>query len=309
MTNARNENLGYLFGLIAVVAFAVTLPATRAAVRALDPVVVGLGRAVGAALLGAAFLFLTRQRLPSRDEAKSLVIVATGVVVGFPLLTAWAMRYVDASHGGVVLGILPLATAAAGALFSGERPSARFWLIALVGTALVVGYSLTRAGGTLQLADLALFGAIVSAGVGYAEGARLSKFLGGLQVISWALVFSAPVLIVPVVLFAPATINLPLESRLGFIYVTVVSQFLGFVPWYHGLALGGIAKVSQTQLLQPFLTIVASALLLGESADMLTWLVAVLVVAVVAIGKTARAVNVNSKPLLQPTGRKQAAAK
>jgi len=309
MTNARNENLGYLFGLIAVVAFAVTLPATRAAVRALDPVFVGLGRAVGAALLGAAFLFLTRQRLPSRDEAKSLVIVATGVVVGFPLLTAWAMRYVDASHGGVVLGILPLATAAAGALFSGERPSARFWLIALVGTALVVGYSLTRAGGTLQLADLALFGAIVSAGVGYAEGARLSKFLGGLQVISWALVFSAPVLIVPVVLFAPATINLPLESRLGFIYVTVVSQFLGFVPWYHGLALGGIAKVSQKQLLQPFLTIVASALLLGESADMLTWLVAVLVVAVVAIGKTARAVNVNSKPLLQPTGRKQAAAK
>lgn len=309
MTNARNENLGYLFGLIAVVAFAVTLPATRAAVRALDPVFVGLGRAVGAALLGAAFLFLTRQRLPSRDEAKSLVIVATGVVVGFPLLTAWAMRYVDASHGGVVLGILPLATAAAGALFSGERPSARFWLIALVGTALVVGYSLTRAGGTLQLADLALFGAIVSAGVGYAEGARLSKSLGGLQVISWALVFSAPVLIVPVVLFAPATINLPLESRLGFIYVTVVSQFLGFVPWYHGLALGGIAKVSQKQLLQPFLTIVASALLLGESADMLTWLVAVLVVAVVAIGKTARAVNVNSKPLLQPTGRNQAAAK
>ena len=309
MTNARNENLGYLFGLIAVVAFAVTLPATRAAVRALDPVFVGLGRAVGAALLGAAFLFLTRQRLPSRDEAKSLVIVATGVVVGFPLLTAWAMRYVDASHGGVVLGILPLATAAAGALFSGERPSAWFWLIALVGTALVVGYSLTRAGGTLQLADLALFGAIVSAGVGYAEGARLSKSLGGLQVISWALVFSAPVLIVPVVLFAPATINLPLESRLGFIYVTVVSQFLGFVPWYHGLALGGIAKVSQKQLLQPFLTIVASALLLGESADMLTWLVAVLVVAVVAIGKTARAVNVNSKPLLQPTGRNQAAAK
>ena len=308
MSNTRNENLGYLFGLIAVVAFAVTLPATRAAVRALDPVFVGLGRAVGAAVLGAAFLFLTRQRLPSRKEAKSLVVVAAGVVVGFPLLTAWAMRYVDASHGGVVLGILPLATAAAGVLFSGERPSARFWLFALLGTALVVGYSLIRAGGILHLADLALFGAIVSAGVGYAEGARLSKSLGGLQVISWALVFSAPVLIVPVVLFAPASIDLPLESWLGFIYVTVISQFLGFVPWYHGLALGGIAKVSQTQLLQPFLTIVASAFLLGESADMLTWLVAVLVVAVVAIGKTARVANMNSNPLLQPTGRKRPAA-
>jgi len=138
------------------------------------------------------------------------------------------------------------------------------------------------------LADLALFAAIVSAGVGYAEGARLSRSLGGLQVISWALVFSAPILIVPVVLFAPASINLPFESWLGFVYVTVISQFLAFFPWYHGLALGGIAKVGQTQLLQPFLTIAASTLLLGESADMLTWLIAVLVVAVVAIGKTAQ---------------------
>jgi drug/metabolite transporter (DMT)-like permease len=308
MSNTRNENIGYLLGLIAVVAFAVTLPATRAAVRALDPIFVGLGRAVGAALLGAAYLFLTRQRLPSREEAKSLVIVAAGVVVGFPLLTAWAMRHVDASHGGVVLGILPLATAAAGALFSGERPSTRFWLSALMGTALVVGYSLTRSGGTLHWADLALFGAIISAGVGYAEGARLSRTLGGLQVISWALLFSAPLLIAPVALFAPPSINLPLESWLGFSYVTVISQFLGFVPWYHGLALGGIAKVSQTQLLQPFLTILASALLLGESADVITWLVAGLVVAVVALGKTARVTNVNFNPLLQPTARKRSAA-
>ena len=286
MANARNESLGYLLGLIAVVTFAGTLPATRLAVRALDPVFVGLGRAIGAALLGAAFLVLSKQRLPSREEGKSLVVVAAGIVVGFPLLTALAMSYVDASHGGVVLGILPLATAATGALFSEERPSARFWFFALLGTTLVVGYSLSRAGGTLQLADLALFGAILSAGIGYAEGARLCRSLGGLQVISWALVFSAPVLIVPVVMFAPASIDLPLESWLGFIYVTVVSQFLGFVPWYHGLALGGIAKVSQTQLLQPFLTIVVSTLLLGEIADIHTWLVAVLVVALVAIGKT-----------------------
>lgn len=307
MANTRNENLGYLFGLMAVVAFAVTLPATRAAVRALDPVFVGLGRGVGAAVMSAAFLILTRQRLPSREEAKGLVIVAAGVVVGFPLLTAWAMRYVDASHGGVVLGILPLVTAVAGVLFSGERPSTRFWLIALVGTALVVGYSLTRAGGTLHVADLALFGAIVSAGVGYAEGARLSRSLGGLQVISWALVFSVPVLIVPVVLFAPVSINLPLESWLGFLYVMVISQFLAFFPWYHGLALGGIAKVSQIQLLQPFLTIVASALLLGERADILTWLVAVVVVAVVAIGKTARVANMNSNPTVERDARKNGA--
>lgn len=169
----------------------------------------------------------------------------------------------------------------------------RFWLFALVGTTLVVGYSLTKAGGTLQWIDLALFAAVASAAMGYAVGAQLSRSLGGLQVISWALVFSAPILIVPVVLFAPATISLPLESWLGFAYVTVISQFFAFVPWYRGLALGGIAKVGQTQLLQPFLTIVASALLLGESADALTWLTAILVVAVVAIGKTAQVANAN----------------
>jgi drug/metabolite transporter (DMT)-like permease len=294
MPNTRDENLGYLLGLIAVVAFAVTLPATRAAVRALDPVFVGLGRAVGAAFFAGAYLFLTRQRLPSRQESKRLAVVAAGVVVGFPLLSAWAMREVDASHGGVVLGILPMATAVAGALLSGERPSARFWLCAFVGTALVVGYTLKKSSGALHWADVALFGAVISASVGYAQGARLSRTLGGFQVISWALVFSAPLLVVPVMLSAPATIHLPLESWIGFIYVMLISQFLGFVPWYQGLALGGIAKVSQTQLVQPFLTIVASVLLLGETADAATWVIAVLVVAVVAIGKTAPVARVSA---------------
>ena len=285
--NARDENVGTLLGLLAVVAFAVTLPATRVAVRALDPVFVGLGRAVGAAVLAAAFLLLTRQRLPSREHLKSLAVVAAGVVVGFPLLSAWAMRHVDASHGGVVLGILPLATAATGALFSGERPSARFWGCAVVGSALGAGYSLTQSRGTLALADLALVGAVISAAIGYAEGARLSRALGGLQVISWALVLSAPVLIVPVLLAAPSTVLLPLESWAGFVYVMVISQFLAFIPWYRGLALGGIARVGQTQLLQPFLTIFAAGVLLGEPGDIVTWVVAALVVAVVAVGRTA----------------------
>lgn len=287
LTTARDENLGYLLGLLAVVAFAVTLPATRVAVRALDPVFVGLGRAVGAAVLAGAFLLLTRQRLPSREQLKSLAVVAGGVVVGFPLLSAWAMRHVDASHGGVVLGILPLATAATAALFSGERPSARFWVCAFIGSALVAGYSLTQSRGVLALADVALVGAVISAAIGYAEGARLSRTLGGLQVISWALVLSAPVLIVPVLLAAPATLDLPAQSWAGFVYVMVISQFLAFIPWYRGLALGGIARVGQTQLLQPFLTILAAALLLGEPGDSVTWMVAALVVAVVAIGRTA----------------------
>ncbi|MCC6610659.1 MAG: DMT family transporter [Burkholderiales bacterium] len=307
MSNTRDENLGYLLGVIAVVAFAMTLPATRAAVRAFDPVFVGLGRALGAAVLAGLFLLLARQRAPSREELKGLVVVAAGVVVGFPLLTAWAMRHVDASHGGVVLGVLPLATAAAGAWFSGERPSTRFWVCALAGMALVVGYAITRSRGALDWADVALLGAIASAGIGYAEGARLSRTLGGLQVISWALVLSAPLLIVPVLLSAPPTIRLPVESWAGFIYVTVISQFLGFVPWYRGLALGGIAKVGQTQLLQPFLTILASVLLLGEESDVLTWAVAGLVMVVVAIGKTTPVTRVRPDSPLQPTGRKRSA--
>jgi drug/metabolite transporter (DMT)-like permease len=287
MSGAKPENLGYLLGLTAVAAFALTLPATRVAVRALDPVFVGLGRAVGAAILGAVFLALTRQRFPTREEARRLIVVALGVVVGFPLLTAWAMRYVDASHGGVVLGILPLATAIAGVLLAGERPSLRFWLFAIAGSVLVVGYSIARAGGAVHWADLALFAAIVSAGVGYAEGARLSRTMGGLQVISWALVFSVPVLIVPVALSAPVDGEVPWPSWAGFVYVMLISQFLGFVPWYRGLALGGIAKVGQTQLVQPFLTILASGLLLDEPGGVWTWLVAVLVFALVALGRTA----------------------
>jgi drug/metabolite transporter (DMT)-like permease len=287
MTHSNDETLGYLLGLLAVAAFALTLPATRLAVRWFDPVFVGLGRALGAAVLAGAFLLLSRQRLPSRSEARSLVVVAAGVVVGFPLLSAWAMRHVDASHGGVVLGILPLATAAAGALFARERPSWRFWLCAVVGAALVAGYALRQSRGAFEWADVALFGAVLSAGIGYAEGARLARTLGGLQVISWALVCSAPVLVVPVLLSAPSTLHMPLQAWIAFGYVMVISQFLAFVPWYRGLALGGIAKVGQTQLLQPFLTIVASALLVGEAGDGATWIVAALVVAIVAIGKSA----------------------
>jgi drug/metabolite transporter (DMT)-like permease len=230
MSMARAEDLGYLLGLIAVLAFAITLPATRAAVSSLDPVFVGSGRAVGAALLAGPLLLWTRKRLPSREEAKGLVLVAAGVVVGFPLLTAFAMRHVDASHGGVVLGMLPLATAAAGMVFSQERPSARFWFFALSGTGVVVGYSVARAGGRLHPADLALFGAIISAGLGYAVGARLSKTLGGLPVISWALIISAPVLLGPTLLFAPSLREVPVKSWLGFTYVTMISQFLDSSP-------------------------------------------------------------------------------
>ncbi len=276
---------GMLLGLVGVMAFSLTLPATRAAVASLDPLFVSSGRAVVAAILAALFLWLGAHRKPTKTEFKSLLIVALGVVFGFPFFTAWAMRYTSASHGGVVLGILPLATAAAGAIFSRERPSKAFWLMATVGSALVVLFSLTRSRGAIELADLALVAAVIFAACGYAVGAQLAKTLGGLQVISWALVIALPFTLVPAILTAPAHFVLPASVWMGFAYAAVVSQYLGFLPWYKGLALGGTARVGQTQLLQPFFTLFAAALLLGEKIDAMTLSFAVLVFVVVAFAR------------------------
>ena len=189
----------------------------------------------------------------------SLFVAATAAAqAGFPILTAVAMQYVDASHGGVMLGILPLSTAAAGFAFAHERPSRRFWVLALIGSAAVVSFSLLKSGGAPHIADLALIGAVVITSMGYAIGARLTRTLGGLQVISWALVLIAPLMILPAIITAPDFAVIPLRAWVAFSYVAVISQFLGFLPWYQGLSLGGVAKVGQTQLLQPFFTFAAA---------------------------------------------------
>ena len=276
------ENMGLAFGLLGVITFSLTLPATRIAVAELDPTVVGLGRAVVAAILAVVLLKATRQPLPSQRHLPSLVVIVAGVIVGFPLLSAWAMRSLPAAHGAIVLGILPLATAMAGVLRTGDRPSPAFWLCSSLGSAVVVLFAILAGGGSLQMADLALLGAVAAAAIGYAEGGRLSREMGGWQVICWALVLSAPFLAVPVALtIVHQGLHASLQSWLGFGYVSVFSMFLGFFAWYHGLAIGGVARVSQLQLLQPFLTLFASALLLHEQITRLTILTALVVVAMV----------------------------
>ena len=256
--------------MLGVAAFSVTLPATRVAVASLDPVFVGLGRAVVAGFLAAAVLGATRSPWPPRALWPRLALVAAGVVVGFPLLSAWAMQYVPASHGAVVIGLLPLATAAAGAWLAHERPTPRFWTFAVAGSAVVVGFAVWKGGGTLHVADLLLLGAVASAAIGYAEGARLTRVIGGWQVISWALLLSAPFVALPAALAMGDVTAVPWQAWAGFAYVSIVSMYVGFFAWYKGLALGGIAAVGQVQLLQPFLTIGFSALLLGEALDPLT---------------------------------------
>jgi drug/metabolite transporter (DMT)-like permease len=207
-------------------------------------------------------------------------------VIGFPLLSAIAMKDAAASHGAVITGLLPLSTALCGAWRAGERPSREFWLFASLGSALVVIFALITGGGSIRWADLALLGAVAAAALGYAEGAILSRTFGSWQVICWALILSVPVLL-PIVLqhlpanFAAVSVN----AILAFLYVSVFSMFLGFFAWYRGLALGGIARIGQLQLIQPFLTILASVLLLGEHLTIETIGFAAAVITCVVLGK------------------------
>lgn len=282
----QNETKGMLLGFIGVSAFGLTLPATRVVVPYLDPVFIGLGRAVVAAIVAIVLLAWFKQKIPNSRQIKQLAIVALGVVVGFPILSSWAMQYVPAAHGGVVLGILPLATAVAGVLIGNEKPSVAFWCVSVIGSALVVLYALLQNSGSFHIADAALLGAIFSAAIGYAVGAKLTKEIGGWQVICWALTLSLPFIFVPAVLHSPESfVDIPASAYLCFAYLALFSQLLGFFAWNKGLALGGVARVSQTQLLQPFITLLASVLFLGEVIDTQTIVFIFLVVCSVWLGK------------------------
>jgi drug/metabolite transporter (DMT)-like permease len=281
----KAETKGLLLGLVAVTLFSLTLPATRMALESFHPLFIGTGRALLAAVLAGVYLYTGKHRRPTSHEFKYLLLVVMGVCLGFPIFTALAMGQVDASHGGVMLGIMPLTTAAVGALLFKERPSVGFWMMALLGSTLVIVFSLIQGQGSLHWADIALLIAVVTGSTSYAVGGHLSKSLGGLQVVSWALVIALPLYILPAWWFAPKFNDITATAWTGFLYAALVSQFLGFLPWFRGLALGGIARVGQTQLIQPFITILFSALLLGESIDMMTIGFALAVFGVVATGR------------------------
>ncbi len=280
------ETRGYLLGFLGVAIFSLSLPATRLAVSGLDPVFVGLGRSLAVAPLAGFLLWLSRSRWPGWNLLPSFIIVIAGVIAGFPVLSALAMRSLPASHGAIVLGILPLATAAAGALRAGDRPSPGFWLAGLAGSTLVVAYALTKGAGRPQPADILLLLAVAAAAFGYAEGGRLAQRLGGWQVICWALAIAAPLLVVPVVWLAMHHgLRATPVAWGGFAYVALFSQFIGFFFWYRGLALGGVARVSQVQLAQLFLTLIASSLFLGEHLGGVTIIFGVGVAIVLVIGR------------------------
>ncbi|BAY80885.1 putative carboxylate/amino acid/amine transporter [Calothrix parasitica NIES-267] len=282
----NNETIGLIYGFLGVLGFSGTLPATRMAVTNLDPTVVGLGRAIVAGTFAMVLLRLTRQPIPHRQYWGSLAIIVGGVIIGFPLLSAWAMQQLPASHGAIVTGILPLATAIVAALRMGERPSVGFWIASFCGSLTIVSFALIEGNGSIKFADIVLIIAVIAAAFGYAEGGQLSKILGGWQVICWALVLSIPILIIPVALVILQNgISASASAWFGFGYVSIISMFLAFFAWYKGLAIGGIARVSQVQLLQPFLSIFFSAVFLKEKITLLMIFTAIVVVISVAIGR------------------------
>jgi drug/metabolite transporter (DMT)-like permease len=282
-----------LLGVLGVAIFGLTLPATRLAVAELDPLFVTAGRSLLAAALASLTLLWARPPAPLRREWARLAAFAAFSIIGFPLLMAIAMQYAPASHGAVVLAVLPLLTAMAGALVAGERPSLGFWACGVAGTGAVLFYSLLSGGasGDLHWADLLLAAAAFCAAMAYALGGEMARRVGGWEVISWALVFSAPVMLALVLASGPINWAASASAWAGFLYVSVFSMFLGFFAWNKGLAMGGIAKVGQIQLLQPFVALAASALLLGEAVGWLEIGFALLVVGIVALGWRMRVVR------------------
>lgn len=286
-------NKGLWLGLLGIAIFAVTLPMTRLAVGTqeapqMSGVFIALGRAVVAAALSALFLLATRAPLPQRQDWLPLAITAGGVVFGFPLFTSIAMRYVEAMHASVIVGVLPLATAAVGALLHRQRPSAGFWLCAALGSALVVVFALLRSGGgaglSIHFADLLLLAGMLCAAIGYGYGARLSQHMQAEHVICWALLISLP-LTLPLALASWPEAPLKASAWAGFAYLGVFSMWLGFFAWYRGLALGGTVRVSQVQLVQPFMSMLFAVPLLGERLDAVTVGFSLAVIATVFAGK------------------------
>lgn len=286
---AESQSAGWISGFIGVLIFSGSLPATRLAVLQIDPVFLTVLRATIAGLLGGALLLAFREKLPTSSELISLALVSGGVVVGFPLFSALALQYVTSAHAIVFVGLLPLSTAIFAVLRGDSNPSWRFWMFSLAGSAAVAFFALAKdqSGGEFSLyGNVMMLLSIIVCGYGYAEGARLSRTIGGWQVICWALVLALPVMLVLVIALRPdnfAAIEAP--AWLGVAYVSLFSMLIGFFFWYHGLALGGAAGVGQLQLLQPFFGLALAAFVLDEPVSIAMMAVACVVVMCVAGAK------------------------
>ncbi|WP_223165871.1 DMT family transporter [Lentzea indica] len=280
---------GVTLGALGVLGFSFSLPATRLAVAGLDPWFVAFGRALVAGVLAIGYLALSRAPLPSVTQVRRLVIVAAGIVIGFPLFTSLALTTQTSAHGAVVVTVLPMFTAIWAVVRASERPPVAFWLSSGAGLLAVLAFVATGGGfsGSLNVADVYLLVAVVLCGLGYAEGGALSRELGGARTVCWALVVSLPVTL-PISLYTADFSRATGVVWLSFAYVSLISMFLGFFAWYAGLAAGGVAKIGQIQLAQPVLTLMWSALVLGEPVGWPALATAAVVVVCVVLTQRSR---------------------
>jgi drug/metabolite transporter (DMT)-like permease len=290
MTSTSHEKLGLALGFAGVLLFSGTLPATRVAVSALDPLFLSAARASIAGCCGLLLLLILRRPWPTRRLWRDLALTGLCTIVGFPVFMALAMAHVPASHGGVVLGIVPLATVAAAALVTHERPSLGFWLASLAGAAIVFVFMVRHSGAhTIELGDLYLLGTVLSGAFGYALSGRLSLQRPGWEVISWQVAMFLPFsLAATFVLWPPSLAGVSAQAWAALAYVSLVSQFSAFFVFNAGMAMGGVARIGQLMLLQPFVIVALAVPVNGERLDPSTLLYAAVVVAVVIVGQRMR---------------------
>jgi drug/metabolite transporter (DMT)-like permease len=282
----NKESKGMLIGFVGILIFSLTLPVSKIAVLSFNPYFIAFGRAALAGFIALAYLIYQKEAAPTKADFVKFAVIALGVIFGFPIFTTVAMTHGSSSHGAVILGMMPLATTVIGVLRFKERPSLGFWLVSLLGAALVVLYALLKGSGGLTYIDGLLVLGGISACIGYVEGGELSRKMNPRAVISWALVISLPLnIVMAFVTYSPEYIDAGAVAWTSFIYLSLFSMFLGFFFWYEGLAVGGIARVSQVQLIQPFCTLVVASILLGDPLTLMNLIFAVLVVSTVMLGK------------------------
>jgi len=282
----NKESRGMLIGFVGILIFSLTLPVSKIAVLSFNPYFIAFGRAFLAGIVASLYLLYQHSPFPSKTDLIKLAVIALGVVFGFPIFTTVAMREGSSSHGAVILGMMPLATTVIGVIRFKERPSLGFWLVSLLGAVLVVIYALLKSAGTFTDIDGLLVLGGICACIGYVEGGELSRKMNPRAVISWALVISLPLnAVMSYLTFSSAYWSADAIAWTSFIYLSLFPMFLGFFFWYEGLAIGGIARVSQVQLIQPFCTLLAASILLGDSLTWINMVFAFLVVSTVVLSK------------------------
>ena len=287
--NLSIETKGMLIGFVGISIFSLTLPFTQMAVNEMSPFFVAFARASIAGICALILLIFTKSKFPNKIQIRRLIIIVIGVIYGFPIFTSIAMKTLPSSHSGIVLGILPLAMSLFAAIKYKEKPSSSFWMISIFGTFIVISYTFIDNNGSLMIEDLWLLFAILFAAIGYSEGGTLAKEMGSIGVISWALVISLPINLFASYLFYEINYtSISFQAIISLTYVGLFSMFIGFFFWYKGIAIGGISRVGQVQLIQPFLTIVGAYFLTNEKITFLNILFAFMVLIVIIIGRKAK---------------------